>query len=168
MGSNRWQKLPEHGIIDLFDQAEKERQLCADAGDCAEPTEGGTQVEGIAEQMEQEIELIVSCHGLLTSVVGAFIVLETLVQMGLTFGVVECVRGLVLLGNSRIGFALQLTAPVKEVLKLVKPITLPPRVLARRVITRHEATTTIRGHTEAVEVVVAQVVTMGFPGLGRA
>ena len=55
--------------------------------------------------MEQEIELIVSCHGLLTSVVGVFIVLEPLVQIGLAFGVVECVRGLVLLGNGRIGFA---------------------------------------------------------------
>src|SRR4249920_2364801 len=104
--------------------------------------------------MEQEIELIVSCDGVLTRVVGAFIVLETLVQMSLTFGVVECVRGLVLLGNSRIGFALQLTAPVKKVLKLVKPIAHPPRVWARRVIARHEATATIRGHPEAVEVVV--------------
>src|ERR1700675_357095 len=118
--------------------------------------------------MEQEIELIVSYDGLLTRVMGAFIVLETLVQIRLTFGVVECLRGLVLLGNSRIGFALQLTAPVKKVLKLVKPIAHPPRVWARRVIARHEATAPIRGHPEAVEVVVAEVVTMGLPGLGRA
>jgi len=44
MGSNWAQKLPQHGIIDLFDQVEQERQLCADAGDRPEPTEGGTQV----------------------------------------------------------------------------------------------------------------------------
>ena len=52
--------------------------------------------------MEQEIELIVSCHGVFTSLVGVFIVLEALVQIGLAFGVVERVRGLVLLGNGRI------------------------------------------------------------------
>jgi len=34
-------------------------------------------VQGVAEQMEQEIELIVSCNGLLTRVVGVFIVLKT-------------------------------------------------------------------------------------------
>jgi hypothetical protein len=125
-------------------------------------------VQGVAEQMEQEIELIVSCHGLLTRVVGAFIALEPLVQMGLAFGVVECVRGFVLLGNGCVGFALQLAAPIKEVLKFMKPITHPACVLARRVITRHETKATIGGHAEAVEAMSAQVVKMGFPGLGRA
>ena len=118
--------------------------------------------------MEQEIELIVACYGVLTRVVGLFIVLETLVQMGLAFGVVECVRGLVLLGNGRIGFALQLVASVKEVLKLMKPITHPSRVLARRVIARHEATAPIGGHADAVEAMLTEVFKMGFPGLGRA
>ena len=80
----------------------------------------------------------------------------------------ERVRGLVLLGNGRIGFALQLAAPIKEVLKLMKPITHPARVLARRVIARHEATATIGGHANAVEAMSAQVIKMGFPGLGRA
>ena len=94
-------------------------------------------MEGVAEQMEQEIELIVACHGLLTRVVGVFIALEPLVQMGLAFGVVEHVHGFVLLGNSRIGFALQLAAPVKEVSKLMKSITHPSRVLTRRVRARH-------------------------------
>src|SRR5712691_1555593 len=116
--------------------------------------------------MEQEIELIVSCYGVLTSTEGVFIVLEPLVQMGLAFGVVECFRGLVLLGNGRIGFALQLAAPVKEVAKLVKPITHPSRVLASRVIARNEAPSTVGGHADAVEVVRAEVVNMGFPGLG--
>jgi hypothetical protein len=57
-------------------------------------------VQGVAEQMEHEIELIVSCYGWLTSMVGVFIVLETL-------GIVEGLCGFVLLGNGRIGFALQ-------------------------------------------------------------
>src|SRR5215471_12312910 len=118
--------------------------------------------------MEQEIELIVACDGVLTRVVGVFIVLETLVQSGLAFGVVEGVHGFVLLGNGPIGFALQLAAPVKEGLKLMKPITHPARVLARRVIARNEATATIGGHADAVEAMSAQVVKMGFPGLGRA
>lgn len=167
-GSNRLKKLPEHGISDLFDQAEQERQLCADAGDCAEPPKGGTQGEGIAEPMEQEIELIVAYDGVLTRVRGAFIVWETLVSMRLTCGVVEGLRGRVLLGHSRIGLALQWTAPVQKVLQRVAPIAHPPRVWARRVRARHEATAPIRGHPEAVEVVVAEVVTMGLPGLGRA
>ena len=111
-------------------------------------------MQGVAEQMEHEIELIVSCYGVLTSLVGVFIVLETLVQMGLAFGVVEGLCGFILLGNGRIGFALQLAAPVKEVLKFMKPITHPARVLASRVITRHEAKAPIGGHADAVEVVL--------------
>ena len=112
-------------------------------------------MQGVAEQMEQEIELIVSCYGVLTSLVGVFIVVETLVQMGLAFGVVEGVCGFVLLGNGRIGFALQLAAPVKEVSKLMKPITHPSRVWASRLIARNEAPATIGGHADAVEVVRA-------------
>src|SRR5882672_9866304 len=122
MGAKWVKQFRQHRIIDLFDQAEKEHQLCADASDRTEPPEGGTQVQGVTEQMEQEIELIVSCYGVLTRVVGVFIVLKTLVQMGLACGVVECVRSFVLLGNGRIGFALQLAAPVKEVAKRMKPI----------------------------------------------
>src|SRR5215831_9436084 len=155
MGANGVKQFQQHRIIDLFDQAEKEQQFCADACDGTKPTEGRAQVQGVAEQMEQEIELIVSCYGVLTSVVGVFIVLEALVEMGLAFGVVECLRGFVLLGNGRIGFALQLAAPVKEVSKLMKPITHPSRVLARRVIARYEATATIGGHADAMEVVLA-------------
>src|SRR5216683_472310 len=82
--------------------------------------------------MEQEIELIVAGHGVLTRVVGLFIALETLVQMGLAFGVVEGGRGLGLCGNGGIGSALQLLASVKEVLKLMEPITHPSRVLPCR------------------------------------
>jgi len=61
-----------------------------------------------------------------------------------------------------------LAAPVKEVVKLMKPITHPSRVLASRLIARNEATATIGGHADAVEAMIAQVVNMGFPGLGRA
>lgn len=168
MGSNGLQKLPSHGILDRCDQAEKERQCCADASDRAEPTAGGTQGSGVAEQMAQAIELIVACHGVLTRMMGACIVVETLVQIGRTCGVVACLCGLVFLGNGRRGGALQWTAPVKEVLKRVQPIPHPPRVLARRVRARHEAPATIGGHTEALEAVRAEVGTMGFPGLGRA
>ena len=77
MGAKGVKKFRQFRIIDLFDQAEKEHQLGADASDRTEPSEGGTQVQGITEQMEQEIELIVSCDGLLTRVVGVFIVLKT-------------------------------------------------------------------------------------------
>src|SRR5438552_2428293 len=110
--------------------------------------------------MEQEIKLIVSCHGVLTRVVGPFIVLETFVQIGLAFGVVECVRGLVFLGNGRIGFALQLVAPVKEVLKLMKSVTHPARVLARRLIAGNEANATNRSHADAEEAVLHEDVKM--------
>src|SRR5438128_12534117 len=111
--------------------------------------------------MEQEIKLIVACYGVLTRMMGVFIVLKTLVEMGCAFGVVEYLRRLVFLGNGRIGFALQLAAPVKEVAKLMKPITHPARILARRMIARHEATSPIRGHADAVEADLTQVVKTG-------
>src|SRR5215831_1534936 len=98
--------------------------------------------------MEQQIELIVAGHGVLTRVVGLFITLEKLVQMGLAFGAVEGGRGLLLFGNGSIGFALQLLASVKEVMKLMEPITHPARVLARCVIAGNEAHATIRGHAD--------------------
>src|SRR5437867_247046 len=66
MGAKGVKKFRQYRIIDLFDQAEKEHQLGADASDRTEPSEGGTQVQGITEQMEQEIELIVPCDGVLT------------------------------------------------------------------------------------------------------
>src|SRR2546428_13522332 len=111
MGAKGVKKFRQHRIIDLFNQAEKEHQLGADAYDRTESPEGGTQVQGVTEQMEQEIELIVSCYGVLTRVVGVFIVLKTLVQMGLAFGMVECGRGLLLLGNCRLGLSLLVAAP---------------------------------------------------------
>src|SRR6266699_4079781 len=78
--------------------------------------------------------------------------------MGLAFGVVACCRGLGLFGNGSIGFALQLLASVKEVLKLMEPITHPSPILARRLIAGHEANATIRGHADAVEAVLPEVV----------
>src|SRR5215510_15101151 len=99
---------------------------------------------------------------------GVCIVLETLVKMGLACGVVECLRRLVLLRKGRLGFALQLAAPVKEVSKLMQPITHPARVLARRMIARHETTAPSGGHADAVAAVLTEVVKMGWPGLGRA
>ena len=125
-------------------------------------------MSGVAEEMAQEIQLIVSCHGVLTRVVGPVIVWETRVPMGLACGVVARVRGLVLRGHGRIGVALPLVAPGKEVLKRMQPITHPSRVLARRLIARNEAKAPIGGHAEAMEAMIAQVVKMGFPGLGRA
>jgi hypothetical protein len=166
MGAQGVKEVRQHRISALFDQTAKERQLGADVYDRTEPPAGGTQVPGVTEQMEQEIELIVACDGVRTRVVGVCIVLQTRVQMGLAFGVVECGRGFVLLRHRRIGFALQVAAPVKEGSKLLQPIPHPACVLARRVIARHEATATLGGHADAVEVVLAEVVNMGFPGLG--
>src|SRR5262247_2153903 len=54
--------------------------------------------------MEQEIKLIVARYGLLARMMGVFIVWETLVEMGLAFGVVECFRRLVLLRNWTLAF----------------------------------------------------------------
>src|SRR5256885_14131439 len=98
--------------------------------------------------MEQEIELIVAGHGVLTRVVSLIIALETLVEMGLAFGVVDGGRGLGLFGNGGIGFALQLLASVTEVLKLMEPITHPARVWTSRLIAGHEANATIRGQLD--------------------
>src|SRR5207244_5052988 len=69
MGANGVQKFRQHRLIDLVDQAAREPQLCADTCDRTEPTEGGTQVQGVAEQLAQEIELSGACDGGLTRVV---------------------------------------------------------------------------------------------------
>ena len=61
MGAHGGKQLQQRRILDLFDQAEQEQQLGADAGDRPEPTEGGTHGQGVAEQMAQEIPLIVAC-----------------------------------------------------------------------------------------------------------
>ena len=52
--------------------------------------------------MEEQIELIVSCDGLLTSLVRVFILLETLLQIGLAFGMIELFSSVVFLPNGRI------------------------------------------------------------------
>ena len=44
MSAQGVQQFRQHRIIDLCDQAEQERQLCADACDRTEPTPRGTQV----------------------------------------------------------------------------------------------------------------------------
>src|SRR5215472_7294220 len=107
--------------------------------------------------MEQHIELIVSGYSLLTCLVGVFILLETPVQIGLAFSMTEGVRGLVLLGNSCIGFTLQLAASLKEGVKLMELITHPSGVRASCLIARNKANATIRGHADAVKAVVGQV-----------
>ena len=104
---------------------------------------------------------------MLTSLVGLFILLQTFLQIRLTFGVHEFLRGFVLFANGPIGFALELVAALKEVVKLMELITHPEPVLTSRLIAGHEANAAIGGHADAVEEVIAEVVKMGFPGLSR-
>ncbi len=118
--------------------------------------------------MEQQITLIVPCHGLLTILVGVFIVLKPLVQSGLAFGGREFLRCFVLCANGSIGFAFELVAAVKEVVKLMELITHPASLLASRSIAGGQADAPIGGHADTVEAVSAEVFTMRFPGLSRA
>jgi hypothetical protein len=166
MGSQRLPQFWPQRSIALCAQAAQPQQLGADASDRTEPTAGRTAVEGVVEQMEPESKLIVARDGLLTRMMGVFIGVETLVEMGLAFGVVECVRRLVLLRQSRIGFTRQWAAPVKEVSTRMQPSTPPARVWARRMLARHEAASPSGGHADAVEVVLTEIVNMGLPGLG--
>ncbi len=96
------------------------------------------------------------------------ILLETFLQIRLTFGVVEERCGGVLLGNGPIGCALKLLAAMKEVLKLMELITHPSAILASRLIAGHKPRAAIGGHADAVEEVVAEVFKMPLPGLSRA
>src|SRR6516165_2371993 len=113
------------------------------------------------------MKLIVPGHGLLTSLVGSFILLQTFLQIRLTFGVHEFLRGFVLFANGPRGCALELVAAMQEVVKRMELLTHPEPVLTSRVRAGHEANAAIRGHADAVEEVIAEVVTMGFPGLSR-
>src|SRR2546425_11114333 len=98
------------------------------------PTQVRAKVYGFTQQTEQQIKLIISLDRVFTSLTGLFILLKTLVQIGFTFGVGECLRCFDLLANGCIGFSLQLIAVVKKVLKLMELVSQPephlPRILA--------------------------------------
>ena len=56
--------------------------------------------------MEENIELVVDRHRLFTDLVRLFVLLETLVKIGLAFGMSKFLSGFVFLANGRIGFSL--------------------------------------------------------------
>src|SRR6266446_182418 len=118
--------------------------------------------------MEEQIELIVSCYGLLTSLGRLFIWLETLLQIGLAFGMSELCSSLVFLPNGRIGFSLSLTPPVQELLQLMELITDPQRLAVSGLIARNQAHAAIRGHTDVVETLIVKRFKMCLPRCGQA
>lgn len=118
--------------------------------------------------MEEQIELIVSCAGLLTSLVRVFILLETLVQIGLACGRLELFSSVVFLPNGRIGFSLSLTPPVQERLKLMERIPAPQRLAVSGLIARNQAHAAIRGHADVVETMIVKRVKRCWPRCGQA
>src|SRR5438874_11414339 len=102
------------------------------------------------------MKLIVPGHGLLTSLVGLFILLKTFLQIRLTFGVHEFLRGFVLFSNGPIGFALGLVAALKEVVKLMELIRHSGPVLTSLLIAGHEANASTGGHADALEEVIGE------------
>jgi len=115
--------------------------------------------------MEQEIKLIVLCHGVLTRVVGPFIVLEPLGQIGLAFALWNMCAA-----SSSLQWPHTLCAPVggagQRGLETHETGHTPIARLGTPRDSRHQAKATIGGHADAVEAMIAQVVKMGFPGLG--
>ena len=71
--------------------------------------------------MEQQVELIVLCDRLLTSLACLFILVQTLLKCGCTFGMIEFLRGVVFLAYGPVGFSLPLTAQGEEVVKMKPP-----------------------------------------------
>src|SRR6266436_3921578 len=118
--------------------------------------------------MEQHVELIVLCDRLLTSLACLFILVQTLLQCGFTFGMIEFLRGVVFLAYGPVGFSLPLTAQGEEVVKFMELITHPQGLLTSGVIARDQAYAAIGGHAEAVEAVIVKGFKMGFPRRGRA
>ena len=105
------------------------------------------------KQMKQHIKLVVLDHGLLTSLLSTFIVRQALVQIGLTFGVVEPFCSLLLPRNRPVGLTLQLMTVLKEVVKCMKLITHPDGVLASGLVARHQTNASIRGHADTLKMV---------------
>ena len=118
--------------------------------------------------MKQNGQLVVECHGLLTGVMGGVIVLQTLLKIGLAFGVRKRPCRVVFLVNGRIGFALQLMQQLEEVSKLVEIIRHPQGHIAGGLVTGHESRAPIRGHAKAEELMILKRFEMCFPGLSRA
>ena len=61
--------------------------------------------------------MIVLCDRLLTSLACLFILVQTLLPCGVTFGLSEFLRGVIFLAYGPVGFALRLTAQGEEVVK---------------------------------------------------
>src|SRR6266478_1458263 len=114
------------------------------------------------------MQLIISLDRAFTSLAGLFILLKTLLQIGLTFGIGECLRCFDLLANGAIGFSFEVVAAVQQVLKLMELITHPEPILASRLVAGLQADASVGGHAETVKAMSPEVVKMRFPGLGRA
>ena len=124
-------------------------------------------MQGFTQQVEQQGELVVECHGLLTGVMRGVILVETLRQIGLAFGPGKLVRRVVFLANGGIGFALQLVQHREEVAKLVEIIRHPQGHVARGLVAGDQAKPPIRGHAQADELVLLKRCEMGAPGVSR-
>lgn|SRR5512134_839849 len=118
--------------------------------------------------MEQQIKLIVPRDGLLTRLVGLVILLQTLLQIGLAFGVGEFRRRFDLFTYGAIGFSLEVVAAGKEGLKRMKLLTPPAARLASRALAGSQAAPPIGGPADTVKAVRAEVVKLSLPSLGRA
>src|SRR2546428_7277539 len=167
MRANGLKRLGDRYAVEPFDHVEKQREFRAHVLLGAQSAMRRAYMEGFTPQVEQQGELVVERHGLLTGVLGGVILLETLVKIGLAFGMGKLVRGIVCLVNGRIGFALQLMPQVEEVSKLVEIIRHPPDHVARGPVAGDEAQTPIRGHAKADELVLLTCFKMRSPGLSR-
>src|SRR5918994_4675645 len=88
--------------------------------------------------------------------------------MGLAFGLSECLRCFDFLANGAIGFAFEVVAAVKEVLKLMELITHPKPVLASRLVASFEADAPVGGHPQTVKAMRPELLKLRFPSLGGA
>lgn len=118
--------------------------------------------------MEQNGQFVVERHRLLTDLVGLFALLETLVEIGLAFGMIEFSRRVVFLAHGCIRFSLQLIKHVEEVSKLMEIVTHPHCRFTSGLIARHQAKATVGGHAKAVKEVIVKRRKMRSPGLGGA
>jgi hypothetical protein len=117
--------------------------------------------------VEQYGQLVVECHGLLTGAMRGFMVLETLVKIGLAFGTVKLLCCVVFLVHGRIGFAFSLMQHREEGAQRVEILRPPQGHVAGGVRAGHEAQPPIRGQAKAEEMVVLKRFKMRLPGVSR-
>lgn len=133
------------GAVKLGKQVEKLWQFRADLLLGAQSARRRAYVECVTQEVQQDGQVVVECHGLLAGVMRRVIVMQALAKIRLACGTRKLLHGLVCLLNGGIGLAFHAMQDCKEVAKLVEILRHPQGHVARGLVAGHEAQAPIGG-----------------------